>query len=37
MPIKRGEIYLFIGFDAEKFSPKRFGYFGALVILFYDG
>ena len=22
MPIKRGEIYLFIGFEAEKFSPK---------------
>ena len=22
MPIKRGEIYLFISFDAEKFSPK---------------
>ena len=22
MPIKRGEIYLFIGFGAEKFSPK---------------
>ena len=22
MPIKRGEIYLFIGFDTEKFSPK---------------
>ena len=22
MPIKRGEIYLFIGFDADKFSPK---------------
>lgn len=23
MPIKRGEIYLFVGFEAEKFSPKR--------------
>ena len=22
MPIKKGEIYLFIGFEAEKFSPK---------------
>ena len=22
MPIKRGEIYLFVGFEAEKFSPK---------------
>jgi len=22
MPIKRGEIYLFIGFEAEKFGPK---------------
>ena len=22
MPIKRDEIYLFIGFEAEKFSPK---------------
>ena len=24
MPIKRGEIYLFVGFEAEKFCPQAF-------------